>query len=94
MEVWSDKWKVTFEPTKCKTMVISRKRNPSKLYLYFGDYMLAAKPKDELEILGVTTDSKLVWSRHLTNISSRAGQKPGTLRKVANKLDAVGRATV
>ena len=86
MAVWSDKWKVTFEP-------ISRKSKPSKLYLYLGDCMLAAQ--GELEMLGVTIDSKLVWSKHLTNIILyRAGQKLGALRRVANKLDVVGRATV
>jgi hypothetical protein len=46
MKVWSDKWKVTFEPTKCKTMVVSRKWKPSKLHLYFRDSMLVAN--DEL----------------------------------------------
>ncbi|KAJ8356350.1 hypothetical protein SKAU_G00191440 [Synaphobranchus kaupii] len=30
MKVWADKWKVTFELTKYKTMVLSRKRTPSK----------------------------------------------------------------
>ena len=92
MKEWAERWKVTFEPTKCKTMVLSRKRTPSKPDLYFGDCKLPTV--NELEILGVTIDSKLTWSKHLSTISTRAGQKLGALRKVANKLDAVGRATV
>ena len=48
----------------------------------------------ELVILGVIFDSKLSWSKHVSSIASRAGQKLGALRKVANKLDIRGRANV
>ena len=92
MKVWADKWKVTFEPTKCKTMVISRKRSPSKPDIYFGDCKLPST--EELEILGVTIDSKLTWAKHISGIATKAGQKLGALRKVANKLEAKGRSTV
>ena len=33
---WSDAWKVTFEPSKCKALILSRKRNPSRPDLFFG----------------------------------------------------------
>ena len=92
MKSWADRWKVTFEPTKCKSMIVCRKRTPSSINLYLGDYQLAAR--DELEILGVIFDSKLSWSKHVSSIASRAGQKLGALRKVANKLDIRGSATV
>ncbi|XP_071823189.1 uncharacterized protein [Apostichopus japonicus] len=75
-----------------KALTISRKRNPTKLDLMFGNTKLAEK--EELEILGVTIDSKLTWAKHISKVSSRAGQKLGSLRKVANKLDIRGRATV
>ena len=83
--------KVTFEQSKCKAMIISRKRNPTKLDLLFGTTKLVEK--EELEILGVTVDSKLTWT-NISNVSSRAGQKLGALRRVSNKLDVRGRATV
>ena len=92
MKAWADKWKVTFEPTKCKAMTISRKRTPSMLNLFLGTVQLANK--DELDILGVTFDKKLLWSKHISNISTRTGQKLGALRKVANKLNRDCRATV
>ena len=92
MRMWADKWKVTFEPSKCKALTISRKRNPTREDLFFGNTKLAEK--DELEILGVTIDKKLTWTKHISNIAARAGQKLGALRRVANKLDAKGRATV
>uniref|UniRef100_A0A8C1X8J4 Reverse transcriptase domain-containing protein n=1 Tax=Cyprinus carpio TaxID=7962 RepID=A0A8C1X8J4_CYPCA len=33
---WADTWKVTFEPSKCKAMVLSRKRLPSCPDLFLG----------------------------------------------------------
>ena len=42
MKSWADRWKVTFEPTKCKSMIVSKKRTPSSINLYLGDGQLAA----------------------------------------------------
>jgi len=92
MRVWAAKWKVTFEPTKCKALMLSRKRTPGIPDLYFGTTKLAVVT--DLSILGVAVDSKLLWSRHICNISKNAGQRLGALRKIANKLDTAGRATV
>ncbi|KAI8496954.1 hypothetical protein Bbelb_256090 [Branchiostoma belcheri] len=50
--------------------------------------------KDELDILGVTVDKKLTWAKHISNVGARAGQKLGDMRRVAQKLDTKGRATV
>ena len=92
MRVWAAKWKVTFESTKCKALMLSRKRMPAIPDLYFGNTKLAVEM--ELSILGVAVDIKLLWSRHISNISKNAGQRLGALRKIANKLDTAGRATV
>ena len=72
----------TFEPRKCKLLTTSRKRNPRKSGLFFGDIELPEK--DELEILGITVDRKLTWSwtKHICNSTARAGQKLGAPRKV------------
>ena len=72
--------------------MLSRKRMPTIPDLYFGSTQLAVER--ELCILGVTFDSKLLWSRHISDISKKAGQRLGALRKIANKLDTAGRATV
>jgi len=92
MRNWADKWKVTFEPCKCKVLTTSRKRNPTRSGPFFGDIELPEK--DELEILGVTVDRRLTWTKHICNSRTRAGQKLGALRKFANKLNVEGRATV
>lgn len=92
MKAWADKWKVTFEPTKCKAMMISRKREPSSIRLFFGSCELTIKC--ELEILGVIFDSKLVFAKHISSVSKKAGQRLGAMRKVAGKLDMKGKATI
>ena len=46
MRIRADRWKVTFEPSKCEALTISRKRNPTWLDLLFGNAKLAEK--DEL----------------------------------------------
>ncbi|KAI8511965.1 hypothetical protein Bbelb_110650 [Branchiostoma belcheri] len=73
-------------------MTISRKRSRARSDLLFGNTKLAEK--DELEILGVTIDSKLSWTKHTLNTAARAGQKLGALRRVAHKLNSSGRAAV
>ena len=72
--------------------MLSRKRTPAIPDLYFGTTKLAVVT--DLSILGVAVDSKLLWSRHISNISKNAGQRLGVPRKIDNKLDTAGRATV
>ena len=67
------------------------KKNPTRSGPFFGDIELPEK--DELEIVGVTVDRRLTWTKHICNIRARAGLKLGALRKIANKLNVVGRAT-
>ena len=92
IKAWANKWKVTFESTKCKAMVLSRKRHPFSPNLFFGGYNLPLQNK--LDILGVTFDSRLVWSRHLSKISKTAGQRLAALRKISSILDSKCVATV
>ncbi|XP_060775509.1 uncharacterized protein LOC132885169 [Neoarius graeffei] len=90
--IWGDQWKTTFEPSKCKFVILSRKRTPSALDLHFNGHQLTMA--NELDILGVTIDKKLSWLKHLNKISIRAGQKLAALRRVASKLTTESRATV
>ena len=43
MRVWAAKWKVTFELTKCKALMLFRKRTPAVPNLYFGNTKLAVE---------------------------------------------------
>jgi len=48
---------------------------------------------DKLSILGVSVEKKLTWKEHITNLTARAGQKLGALRRVATKLGAAGKVS-
>ena len=90
MRVWAANWKVTFEPTKCKALMLSRERMPTIPDLYFGSMQWRRN--------SVYSASHLTASFFGPGTSrtsqKKAGQRLGALRKIANKLDTVERATV
>ena len=67
--------------TKTKTMIVSRSRtvNPQSHPLTIGVTVL--KESDDLVILGVTFDSKMIFEKHLRSVSRAASQRLGILRK-------------
>ena len=94
LKIWADirAIKLTFEPSKCKVLTISRKRQPTRIDLHFGNTKL--KEVEELDILGVTIDKKMTQNKQIANSSARAGQRFGALRRIAPKLDVSERASV
>ena len=64
-------WHRQAEPSKCKAMTISRKRNSTNPALFIDTTQF--DEMDELVILDVTINMILTWSKqkHPTNISSR-----------------------
>ena len=73
-------------------MNTSRKRNPTRRELFFGSTKLAEK--NDLEILGVAVDCKLIGTKHVSKIAATAKQKLGAPRKVDHKLAREERAIV
>ena len=67
--------------TKTKTMIVSRSRtmHPQSTPLTIDGTVL--KESDDLDILGVTFDSKLTFEKHLLSVSRAASQRLGNLRK-------------
>ena len=58
-------------------MSIPRKKKKKRRDLPFSSIKLSEK--NELEILGVAVDCKLIWTKYLSNIAARVGQKLGAL---------------
>ena len=67
--------------SKTKTMIVSRSRtiHPQSPPLTIGGTVL--KQSDDLDILGVTFDSRMIFEKHLRSVSSAASQRLGILRK-------------
>ena len=67
--------------SKTKTMIVSRSltMHPQSPPLTIDGTVL--KESDDLDILGVTFDSKLIFEKHLRSVSRAASQRLGILRK-------------
>ena len=67
--------------SKAKTLIVSRSRamQPQSLPLTIG--RTALKESDDLDILGVTFDSKMFFEKNLRLVSRAASQRLGILRK-------------
>ena len=76
-----DLWGMKLNESKTKTMIVSRSRimHPQSPPLTIDGTVL--KESDDLDILGVTFDSKLTFEKHLRTISRAASQRLGILRK-------------
>ena len=76
---WSNEWKMTFNPTKCKVMSVTRARNPLRF-----NYKLNNVSLDYVSVftdLGVTLDFKLDFSNHVQNITSKASRVCGMIKR-------------
>ena len=76
---WSSIKLLKFNPSKCKTMFISRRRlrrsEPSPLFLN-GSLIEAV---DCIKYLGISIASDLSWSQHIQSITSKARRLVGLL---------------
>ena len=75
---WVSLNKLMFNPTKCKAMTISRKRNS----VYPAQFLLNGIPLEQVETfkyLGVLLSSDLSWSAHIDSICTKARKVIGLL---------------
>ena len=76
---WCDLWGMKLNTSK--TMIVSRSRamHPQSPTLTIGGTVL--KESDDLVILGVAFNSKMIIEKHLRSVSRAASQRLGILRK-------------
>ena len=81
VNAWCDLWGMKLNASKTKTMRVSRSRtmHPQPPPLTIDGIVL--KDSVNLDILGVTFDSKLTFEKHLRSVSRAASQRHGILRK-------------
>ena len=75
---WVDNNHLSLNPAKCKTMLISRKRN----LRYPPQFLLNKVPLEQVEAfkyLGVLISSDLSWSRHIDSICAKGKKLIGLL---------------
>ena len=83
---WGKKWQVRFAAHKTQLLNISRTRAAPHI-MFQGDTLT---PQDEVEVLGVTYDSKLTFKSHIERLAREASGKLASLRRMAHILDSRG----
>ena len=90
IKAWADGNHLSFNPVKCKCMLISRKRRPrQQLSLSLGGNAL--EQVHTFKYLGVLISSSLSWSPHIDAVCTKARQLLGLLyRRFYGLIDTKG----
>lgn len=79
LEQWESKWEMKFNPSKCQVIQITKRKlvisTKYRLHNTFLETVSSAK------YLGVTISSDLNFNKHIDNISKKASQTLGFLRR-------------
>ena len=82
---WSDKWLLSFNPSKCKVMHISNKNSRIKRDYFLNDNKL--ENVDCEKYLGVYIQIRLNWSQHTNYLCQDSYKKLGMLKRVFSNCD-------
>ena len=82
---WADKWLVTFNPTKTKTMLISR-RLISRNYPNPVFCNSTVESVNEHKHLGLIIRSDLTWSSHVNSITEKGTKLVNIMKSVQHRL--------
>lgn len=76
---WEQDWLMCFHPDKCNVLNVTQKQTPIQFtYKLHGHSLLKT---DSTKYLGVTLQSNLKWDKHINNMTSKANQSLGFLRR-------------
>ena len=79
LEDWERKWGMSFNPSKCHIIHISRKKNPIKTtYRLKGKNLEAV---DSATYLGVEISSDLSWKKHISKVTAKGNRTLGFIKR-------------
>ena len=78
LENWEAKWDMVFHPDKCALLPVTRKERTVTSYQLHGHTLMTVK---SAKYLGLTIQANMEWNEHIDNITRRAGQALGFLRR-------------
>ncbi len=87
LNVWSLKWKLRFNTSKCKVMHIGKKNNKFQYSMGLETEKQILDDCEEEEDLGVHTDSKLNCSMHCQKVAAKANAIMGIIKRTFNNLN-------
>ena len=79
LEAWQNTWQMSFNPSKCKTICTSTKRDPpQKKYVFCG---VELEKVDSISYLGVILNDNLKWSKHVQSTTGKASKVLGMMKR-------------
>jgi len=79
LEQWSQSWGMSFNASKCHVMTVCRSKSPQVFIYHLCDTIL--KTVQQEKYLGVLLSADMSWSHHIKQITAKAQQKLGFLRR-------------
>ena len=81
MQNWTEQWNLYFNVTKCKVMHIGKKNPKTSYYMKIENERQKLDTCSEEKDLGITFDSNLSFDIHINNVSKKANQMLGVIRR-------------
>ena len=79
LENWEKLWDMSFNPSKCQVIHVTRRKTPLQTKYHLHGCVLESVPS--AKYLGVTISEDLKWSEHINNITKKANQTLGFLKR-------------
>ena len=70
LDFWEKLWDMSWNPTKCQVIHVTRPKTPLQTKYHFHGCVLENVPS--AKYLGVTISEDLKWSEHINNITKKA----------------------
>ena len=79
LENWEKLWDMSFNPSKCQVIHVTRRKASLQTKYHLHGCVLESVPS--AKYLGVTISEDLKWSEHINNITKKANQTLGFLKR-------------
>jgi exonuclease III len=84
LEAWSGKWRLTFAPLKCNTIVFTNQHSTDKIELVI--YGTEIPQVEECKFLGIIYDKKLTFKSHFEKIEASCEERLKIIRILVDKF--------
>ena len=81
---WASTWLMTFNPTKCEFLQLTKKNHPLKSHYHIDNKQIKLQVTTA-KYLGVTIDKNLNWSEHTSRVVNKANSVLGFLQRNVRK---------
>ena len=87
MQKWTETWNLYFNVSKCKVMYMGKKNPKTDFYMQIEKEKQKLEPCSEEKDLGITFDVNLKFDIHISNITKKANQMIGIIRRTFSYMD-------